>query len=130
MSGGRAAHAASQGGDVDRIYRAFLNSMAGFGFALRTERAIRQEFAVFVVGAPLALFVGATAWQRLALILTLVAVLCVEFLNTCIEKLCDHVTPELHQQIKAIKDMGSAACFCAQASAGLVWLLVILVGRG
>ena len=30
--------------------------------------------------------------------------------------------------IKAIKDMGSAACFCAQASAGVVWL-VVLAGR-
>jgi diacylglycerol kinase (ATP) len=102
--------------------------MAGLAFGLRTERAIRQEFAFFVVGLPLAFLVGATTWERLALILSLVAVLCVEFLNTCIEKLCDHVTPELHDQIKAIKDMGSAACFCAQASAGVIWLFVA-IGR-
>jgi diacylglycerol kinase (ATP) len=102
--------------------------MAGLAHGLRTERAIRQEFAFFVVGLPLAFLVGATTWERLALILSIVAVLCVEFLNTCIEKLCDHVTPERHDQIKAIKDMGSAACFCAQASAGVIWL-VVAVGR-
>ena len=109
---------------VERIYNAFWNSMAGFAFGLRTERAIRQEFAIFVVGLPAAFIVGSSGWERMALILALVAVLCVEFLNTCVEKLCDHVTPELHEQIKAIKDMGSAACFCAQASCGVIWLFV------
>ena len=111
---------------MGRVYGAFLNSMAGFAFGLRTERAIRQEFAFFIVGLPLAFLVGATTWERLALILSLVAVLCVEFLNTCIEKLCDHVTPERHDQIKAIKDMGSAACFCAQASAAVIWCIMII----
>ncbi len=109
---------------MDRIYNAFWNSMAGFAFGLRTERAIRQEFAIFLVGLPVAVLLGTTAWERLTLILSIVAVLCAEFLNTCVEKLCDHVTPELHDQIKAIKDMGSAACFCAQASCGVIWLFV------
>ncbi len=108
-----------------RIYLAFFNSMAGFSFGLRTERAIRQEFALLVVAAPLALVVATTPWERLALILSLVAVLCVEFLNTCVEKLCDHVTPERHDEIKAIKDMGSAACFCAQAAAVVIWAIVL-----
>lgn len=114
---------------MERVYKAFRNSMAGFAFALRAERAIRQEFALLVVGLPLAVLLGPTPWQKLALILALVAVLCVEFLNTCLEKLCDHVTPERHMHIKAIKDMGSSACFCAQAGAGLVWLF-ILAGWG
>lgn len=98
--------------------------MAGFAFGLSTERAIRQEFVVFVAGLPLAFIVGATGWERLALVLSLVAVVCVELLNTCVEKLCDHVTPERHEDIRVIKDMGSAACFCAQASAVAIWLFV------
>jgi diacylglycerol kinase (ATP) len=110
---------------VNRIYKAFWNSMAGFAFALRTERAIQQEFVLLLVGIPLALILGPAPWQKLVLILALMAVLCVEFLNTCIEKLCDHVTPERHVHIKAIKDMGSSACFCAQAGAGLVWLFIV-----
>jgi diacylglycerol kinase (ATP) len=110
---------------VHRIYKAFWNSVAGFAFALRTERAIQQETALLLIGLPVALYFGPSPWQKLVLILALVGVLCVEFLNTCIEKLCDHVTPERHVQIKAIKDMGSSACFCAQASAAMVWLFVL-----
>ena len=112
---------------MDRIYPAFLNSCAGFTYALRTERAIRQEFVLFLIGLPLAFLAGATAWLRLTLILSLVAILCVEFLNTCIEKLCDHVTPDIHDTIKVIKDMGSAACFCAQASAAVIWIFAVSI---
>ena len=106
---------------MGRIYKAFLNSCAGFAFGLRTERAIKQEFVLLAVGIPLAAIVGTNALERVTLVLSLVAILCVEFLNTAIEKLCDHVTPERHEHIKAIKDMGSSACFCAQASAFVIW---------
>ena len=113
---------------MGRIYKAFLYSCAGIAHGLRTERAIKQEIALLVVGLPLALVVGAGAWERLGLILALLAVLCVELLNTAIEKLCDHVTPDRHDEIKVIKDMASAACLCVQVGAGLIWLTV-LAGR-
>ncbi len=109
-----------------RIYKAFLNSCAGFAFGLRRERAIQQEFALLVTGLPLAVWLGQTALERVMLIVAILAVLCVEFLNTAIEKLCDHVTPERHDAIKAIKDMGSSACFCAQLCALAIWGVVLL----
>ena len=115
---------------MDRIYPAFLNSCAGFAYGLRTERAIRQEFALLIIGAPLAFFIASTGWLRIALILSLVAILSIEFLNTCIEKLCDHVTPDLHETIKVIKDMGSAACFCAQASSAVLWIVALATRFG
>ena len=115
---------------MDRIYPAFLNSCAGFAYALRTEGAVRQEFGVLLIGAPLSFFVAEQGWLRLALILSLVAVIGVELLNTCDEKLCDHVTPDPHETIKAIKDMGSAACFCAQATAAILWLAALAARLG
>ncbi len=53
-------------------------------------------------------------------------VLCVELLNTAIEKLCDHVTPARHPDIGAIKDVASAAALCSQA----LGLLVCLAAAG
>ena len=86
---------------------------------------MRQESALLVVAAPLAFVVAAGAWQRLLLIGIVVLVVSAELLNTCIEKLCDHVTPQLHPQIKAVKDMGSAGVFCVQVLAGIVWLMAL-----
>lgn len=104
---------------------AFRNSCAGFTVALRTERAVRQEILALVIAVPAALFVGQTLWTRVALIGVVLLLLAVELLNTCIEKLCDHVTPDLHPQIKIVKDMGSAAVLAALALAALVWLAAI-----
>ena len=49
-------------------------------------------------------------------------ILAVEFLNTGMEKLADHVTREQHNDIRRIKDFGSAAVFCALCLTGLVWI--------
>jgi len=50
--------------------------------------------------------------------------------NTAVEKLADHVTPEEHDEIRRIKDFGSAAVFCALCLAGLVWLAALAVRLG
>ena len=107
------------------LVAAFRNSRAGLSHALRTERAVRQEAAALLAAAPLAFLVGAGLWQRVALVGVVLLVLAVELLNTAVEKLADHVTPELHPQIGVVKDLGSAAVFCALALAGLVWLAAL-----
>lgn len=61
-------------------------------------------------------------FRRAELIACLLAVLAVELLNTAIEKLCDRTTSQIEPIIKAIKDMGSAAVFCALCMAGVIWI--------
>ncbi len=107
------------------IVAAFWNTYAGLTHAVRTERAVRQEAFILLLALPLAALVGAGAWQRVALVASVLLVMGVELLNTCVEKLCDHVTPERHPQIKIVKDMGSAAVFCAILIAGLIWLTAL-----
>jgi diacylglycerol kinase (ATP) len=57
-------------------------------------------------------------------------VLAIELLNTAIEKLSDHVTPEHHIEIGIIKDAASAAVFCLLLLAAPVWLAAITVRLG
>ena len=68
------------------------------------------------------LFFGAViapgvSWY-VAMIGSLLVLLSIEFLNTAIEKLSDHVTPEHHIQIGRIKDYGSASCSAVSALPG------------
>lgn len=111
---------------MGRIIAAFWNSCAGFRAAYASEQAIRQEVFALFAGTLLSFFVATGWWQQVALIGSLLVVLSVELLNTGLEKLCDHVTPENNSQIKAVKDMGSAAVLCAIAVAVLVWLTALL----
>jgi diacylglycerol kinase (ATP) len=105
---------------------AFRNSWRGLSLTVRTERAVRQEAVVLAVAIPAAGLLADTLWVAVALVAVVLLVLCVELLNTAVEKLCDHVTPTRHPDIGAIKDVASAAALCSQALGALVWLAAVL----
>jgi diacylglycerol kinase (ATP) len=113
-----------------RIYRATLNTFRGLTLAARSESAVRQELAVLAVAFPLGFFLAPGVGWYVAMIGVLWVVMAVELLNTAVEKLADHVTPEWHAQIGMIKDCGSAAVFCALCLAALVWLAAVAVRFG
>jgi diacylglycerol kinase (ATP) len=110
---------------VRRLLLATINSWNGMRAGARSEQAFRQELAVFVLAVPLAFLVGSGLWQRIALIGVVALILIVELLNTAIEKLSDHVTPDTHPVIGWVKDMGSAAVGLSLLLAGLVWLAAL-----
>ena len=115
---------------MKRIYSAAKNSVRGLIDGVRTEAAIREEVILFVLGVPIGAFVAPNLAWYVAMIGALLVVLAVEFLNTAIEKLADHVTPERHIDIGRIKDWGSSAVFCALGLAGLVWFAAIALRYG
>jgi diacylglycerol kinase (ATP) len=115
---------------LKRLYSATFNSLRGLRDGFMTEPALREEAVFFVVAVPLGFWVAPSAAWYVALIGTVVVLLAVEFLNTAIEKLSDHVTREVHNDIRRIKDFGSAAVFCALGLVGLVWLTALAVRCG
>src|SRR5262249_41149584 len=75
-------------------------------------------------------FVATDIWTWVALVGSLLFLLAVEFLNTAIERLCNHVQPEKHAAIRVTKDLGSAAVFFAILLAALVWIAALLARFG
>jgi diacylglycerol kinase (ATP) len=106
---------------MGRIWRALLNSLNGLNWAFRNEPALRQEIILLVIALPSAIWLARDAIAFAALIGVILLLIAVELLNTAIEKLCDHVTPEHHRQIGRVKDIASAAVFIALALVALVW---------
>jgi len=113
-------------GGIARIVAAFRNTVGGLREGLSTEAAIKQEFAIACVAVPLSFFVAEDLWTWVALIASLLFVLAIEFLNTAIERLCNHIQPDQHDAIRITKDLGSAAVFFALALAGLVWVVAAI----
>ena len=107
--------------NLKALLSAYRNSIRGLELAARSERAFRQQLIVLAAGVPAALIVSDQLWTRVTLIGVLLLVLVVELLNTAIEKLCDHVTPDYNPAVGAVKDFGSAAVFCTLALALLIW---------
>src|SRR6478752_10260098 len=114
------------GGDVERIWRATINSWNGLVAVTRSEAAFRQELGLLAIGIPLAFFLTSDITKRFALIGVIVLILIVELLNTAIEKLSDRVTKKNDPAIKRVKDMGSAAVGLSLLAAGAVWIWVVI----
>ena len=115
---------------MKRLYNATFNSFRGLIDGVMTEAAVREEAIVLVIAVPVGFALAPSAAWYVAMIGAILLVLAVEFLNTAVEKLSDHVTPEHHYAIGRIKDFGSAAVFCGLSFAGLVWLVAIAVRFG
>ncbi len=115
---------------MKRLYSATFNSLLGLIDGVMNEAAVREEALLLLIALPAGFVLAPSAGWYVAMIGALLLVLAVEFLNTAVEKLSDHVTPEHHYAIGRIKDFGSAAVFCALAFAGLVWLVAIALRVG
>jgi diacylglycerol kinase (ATP) len=117
-------------GGLARIKAAFWNTVGGLREGLTTEAAIKQEAAVALVALPASFVIATDLWTWVALVGSLLALFAVEFLNTAIERLCNHLHPEKHDAIKITKDLASAGVFCAIALTGLIWIAALLVRLG
>ena len=110
-----------------RIYNATRNTLRGLTGAAKNEPALRQEIVVLALAVPVGLAVAPSAGWYVAMIGALLMLVTVELLNTAIEKLADRVTLKRDSKIGLVKDIGSAAVFCALCLAGLVWLAALAV---
>jgi diacylglycerol kinase (ATP) len=109
-----------------RIYAAFFNSITGLKAAWKSEEAFRQEVLLLLVAAPVGYWLGESGLERALLIGSVLLVLIIELLNTCVEVVVDRISFEPHELSGRAKDIGSAAVFLSLVHAGLVWSLVLL----
>lgn len=108
-----------------RVWQAFQWSMKGLRATWDVESAFRLEVYLFLVLAPLGLWLGADGVERAILLSSLVGVLVVEVLNSAVEAVVDRWGPEHHELAGRAKDMGSAAVFLADMNVLLCWGLVL-----
>ena len=111
--------------DLRRVWRAAGYSVSGLKAALANEAAFRQEMALFVLLAPLGLWLGRDGVERSLLVGSLVLVLVVELLNSAVEAAVNRIGNEPHELSGRAKDIASAAVFLSLLLVALVWALVL-----
>jgi diacylglycerol kinase (ATP) len=111
--------------DLRRVWRAAGYSVSGLKAALVNEAAFRQEMALFVLLAPLGLWLGRDGVERALLVGSLVLVLVVELLNSAVETAVNRIGNEPHELSGRAKDIASAAVFLSLLLVALVWVLVL-----
>jgi undecaprenol kinase len=95
-------------------------ALAGVMHGLRRERSVRFQAVVLVLlFTALAVLRPEPIWWAAAALAS-AGVLAAELLNTAIETLADHLSPEFHPQIRVVKDCAAAAVFISVAGALVV----------
>ncbi len=111
---------------IPRLIAATGYSLAGLRAAFATEEAFRLETLVFIVMAPLGLWLGDTSVEKVLLVGSLVFVLVVELLNTAIEAIVDRVSPDYHELSAVAKDIGSAVVMLSLFLVLFTWGMLLL----
>lgn len=109
-----------------RVWRAFQWSMQGLSMTWRLESSFRLEVYLFLLLAPLALWLGENGVERAILVGSLMLVLIVEVVNSAVEAVVDRFGSEWHEMAKRAKDMGSAAVFLCHMNVLACWGLILL----
>jgi diacylglycerol kinase (ATP) len=104
-----------------RLLLSFVNSWRGFTGAFQAEAAFRQEVMLAAILLPLAVWLGKSGVERALLISSVLLVLIVELLNTCIETVVDRIGLERHALSGLAKDVGSTAVLLSFAVLIVVW---------
>src|SRR5580658_6436644 len=114
--------------------QSFMNrlgfALAGVMHAVRTERSLRiQLFVLLSMLIVLARLQPAPLWWALVL-LAASTVLAAELFNTAVERLADHLHPDLHPEIRLVKDCAAGAVLLASIGAlGVAIALIIALIR-
>lgn len=110
---------------MERILKAYRNSLAGLKAAFANEQAFREEAVLAAIMIPLAFLLAPDAVWLVLMIASVVLVLIVELLNTGIEAAIDRISEEIHPLSKIAKDVGSSAVLLSLLLAGFVWIVAL-----
>ncbi|MCP5151266.1 MAG: diacylglycerol kinase [Ectothiorhodospiraceae bacterium] len=108
-----------------RWLRATLYSRDGLLAAWRGEQAFREEAVAAAVLIPVAVALPIPLVHRAALVVSVLAVLAVELLNSAVEAVVDRHGEAPHPLAKRAKDMGSAAVLMTLVGAAVIWAAVL-----
>ncbi|MEP6068615.1 MAG: diacylglycerol kinase [Paracoccaceae bacterium] len=113
-----------------RLIAAFHNSIAGFKDVWRREEAFRQEFVMFVLSVPIAVWLGQSLAHTGLLIGSILLLIIVEIVNSALEAIVDRIGPERHELSRIAKDLGSLAVLTTALFPITVWGISILMALG
>ena len=101
-----------------RLFIATRYSLEGLYYALRHEQAFGYEAIVFVI---IIFFT-----RSLSLVGAWCVVMCLELINSAVEKAFDLIDKNFRQEIKAGKDMLSCSVFIAVCFNVVLWFAMLL----
>lgn len=110
---------------VNSRYKSFTYAFHGLK-TLLIERNIKIHFIITSVVIVFGFWYHISSIEWLAILLAIGLVFSLETMNTTIEYLSDHVSPEKNEQIKKVKDLAAAGVLIGAIAAACVGLIIFI----
>jgi len=109
-----------------KLLKSFKYATSGLKFCFKTQQNFRIHLlaASIAVVAGVCLHINLLQWTALTICISMVLV--TELMNTAVEKICDHINPFYHPQIKTIKDMAAGAVLVIAIMSLVMGLLIFI----
>lgn len=111
--------------ELHRLRNTCVWSWQGWAAAWQTEKSLRQWTLANVLSAMLAFGLPLAPGERALIVALGILVLAAELLNTAIETIVNHISPEPHPLARKAKDCGSAGVALSAIAAGCAWLVIL-----
>ena len=112
--------------EARRFANTVIWSWQGWAAAWATEKTLRQWTVVNLLSAALAFSLHLSSTQRAVILALGLLVLAAELMNTGLEEIVDHISPQQDPRAKKAKDCGSAAVALTAIAGGVAWLVVLI----
>ncbi len=109
---------------IAHVFAAARYSLGGVR-RLWGETAFRHEVLAFVLITGVFALVSAPLWGYVGASLLFLLTISIEALNTAVEEITDHASPNYSEMAKHAKDLGSFAVFCLLL-ANAIWAGFVL----
>ena len=111
-----------------RLINATKYSLAGLYYAVKNEQAFRYEiFVLFIICIALVFLpLNVNVERKIFLIFSWLVVLCLELINSAVERAFNLIDENFRPEIKAGKDMLSTAVFIMVCFNIFTWLFLLI----
>ncbi|UOF88927.1 diacylglycerol kinase family protein [Fodinisporobacter ferrooxydans] len=107
-----------------RLIRSFGYAFAGLAYALATQQNMRIHFVIATIAILATIVLDVSKYGMIAVFFSIVLVICMELVNTAIEKTIDYADKGVHPFAKIAKDTAAAAVLLAALNAIITGYLV------
>ncbi len=116
----------SQKFSVRSRIKSFSYAISGIRRFVWQEHNARIHAAATIIVVIVALILGVSRLEAVALALVIGGVWITEMVNTCLEKMADFISPQRDPTIKYIKDLAAGAVLVAAITAVIVGLFIFI----
>lgn len=109
----------------DRL-KSFTYAFNGLKILFRAEHNARIHLVIAILACLMGWFLQISAFEWLVILLLIGIVFALEIVNSCIEYICDFISPQIDERIKRIKDLASAAVLISAIIAVICGLIIFL----